>query len=81
MATQLELGQLWTRGTESGFAGVSPGRRMLQLHSPPGASPPLRPFRPLSCGDFLFHKTGRLALPSEDAGRSLWCCGSTGLTT
>lgn len=36
---------LWTKNMKSGFAGVSPDRRMPQCHSPPGASSPVSPLK------------------------------------
>lgn len=68
--------QLWTTSIKRSFAGVSPGRCMLQLHSPPGASSPLRPPQASSYGDFPFHRRGGPALPAEDAAQPLWCCCS-----
>lgn len=53
---------LWTMSTRSSFAGVSPGRRRLQLHSPPGASSPLSPLR---------LRLWTLSLPQKKGG---WLC-------
>lgn len=52
------------------FAGVSPGRRMPQLHSPPGACSPLSPLRLRLVDTFPSTEEGGWLCP-QDAGRLL----------